>query len=226
MPTLPPIANLVKIALHYALEGAVLAVTRHFVQGSTATANANLNGMANSVASAWKTNMAPVTMPNTVLYFVSCEDLSSPVAGTGNVAVNYPGTISGGLNSPSAAAMVIDNLVNLRQRGGHSRVFLPGMDGRIINNADNGEWTAGGANSVLAAWQAYLTAVKALAGPAGYSTLAHVMPHYYKGNAPYIDTHTNRAHNKPVLDTGNIQAYGITGTGVSITIGTQARRNS
>lgn len=225
MPALPIIANLVKVALSYALEGAVNAVTRHFLLGTTATGTSALNTAATNIQNAWKANMAPVTMPNTSLVLVEVEDLSSPTAGTGVWAGSVPGTISGGLNSPAGSAMIITNLLNLRQRGGHSRVFLPGMDGRIISPTDNGEWTNGGATNVLTAWQAYLTAVKGQSGNMGYSSMSHVTPHYYHGNHPYIDTNTNRAHNKPVLDPLGPQPYAIINNGFSLTIGTQSRRN-
>src|SRR5215469_7725101 len=159
MPPLPAIAGALRLLLHYAAPGIPNMINRLLFSGTGSTSNTALNTWTTNISNAWTTNMAPVTMPYVTLVAATAEDLTTPTAGTGAWAGSKAGTITGGLSSPADACMVIQNLTNNRSRGGHSRTYLPGIDGRNISGSDPGQWTTASMSSLLNAWNAFIAAI-------------------------------------------------------------------
>jgi len=224
VPALPAISGVVKVLLQYALPGVVDVLTRLFFQGTGSTTNSALNTWAGNVAAAWNTNMAPVVIPALVLNAITAEDLTTSTSPIGAWSGSHAGTFSPTSDLSPGVAMIVKNLTPLRQRGGHSRTYLPGMPVNYLSSSGANTWASGSATTVLTAWKAFLSAITGSSGPTGYSGLAQVVPNYYHGFTAVENPLTGRYRNVPkVVTTPTTQL--VTSQVVNLTLGSQRRRN-
>jgi hypothetical protein len=224
MPALPAVSGLVKVLLQYALPTVASVLNRIWFQGTGSTTNAALNTWCTNVANAWNSNMAAKTLPTCSLVAVTAEDYSSLTSPIGAWTGSHAGTVTGGVNTQPATSLIIRNHTPLRARGGHSRTYLPGMDGNALTTGSSSDWTASSAASILTAWEAFLAAVTGSNGPTGYSGFAQVVPNYYKGFTAVENTLTGRYKNVAKVNPSPTTQI-VTSQTVNLVVGAQRRRN-
>lgn len=224
MPSLPAVTGLIRLLLQYTLPAVPLIINRLFFQGTGSTTNAALNTYCSNVASAWNLNMAPSTIPDCALVAVTAEDLTSATSPIGAWSGSHAGSETPGVTSYPNAAFIIKNHTNLRTRGGHSRTYLPGIANSAQSSNGSATWNTTTASSLLAQWQAFLSAISGSGAPTGYSSYAQVMPNYYHGFKSVQNPVTLRYRNIPTpLATPNV--YVVTSNSYNTNVGSQRRRN-
>lgn len=227
MPPLPAIANLLKIALQFTAPAVTDVLTRLFFQGSSQGTSTGLNTAAQTIANSWATNIAPLTTSDQSLGTVSIEDLSAPNAPSGIWLGTKPGGAGATNLTAPAAAYIIRNAINVRSRGGHSRVYVPGIPVNNLSVVDGTQWSTSFQNTLNTAWATFLGNILSAMNSAGYGTGNMAVPHYYKGhtwnhvgtppNDYYKIVHT--VQNPPIPVS---QYTGVTSNSI---IGSQRRRN-
>lgn len=220
---LPAVTGLIRVLLQYTLPGVSILLNRLFFQGTGSTTNTALNTWCGNIASSWNTNMSPNSVPDLALIGVTAEDLTSSTSPVGAAAVNHPGTNTNPQSAP-AIAFVVRNGTNLRERGGHSRTYVPGIPTGEETTASANTWNSTFASALLTSWKAFIAAVTGVSGPAGYSGTAQVMPNYYHGFTSVQNPITKRYRNIPTpLATPVI--YPITNQTYNSILASQRRRN-
>lgn len=227
MPPLPAIANMVKLLLQFTAPAVTDIITRLFIQGGSQGNTAGLNTAAQTIANSWTTNIAPLTTSNQTLASVSLEDLTSPSAPNGIWIGSKPGGAGSTFLAAPAVAFVMRNGINLRSRGGHSRVYIPGIP---VNNQaldDGTQWLASFINTLDGAWTTFLSNTVAALNSAGYTGSSMAVPHYYKG---HTWNHTGTAPNDYYKRVATVQSPPIPVSTYSLVtanpiIGSQRRRN-
>lgn len=181
MPALPAISGLLKLILTYAAPGIASILNRLFFSGSGSSSQTALNTACNTIASAWATAVAGQTVPAVALIGVQLEDLSSATAPTGIWVGSKPGTTAVAGGAFPQEAFIIKNGISDRYRGGHSRIYLPGIPQGNLSSNDATTWGGTPATSVTSSWSAFLGNILSALGTAGYTGMAAAVPHYYKG---------------------------------------------
>jgi len=151
------------------------------------------------------------------------SELTDLTSASSAQVVNSTG-VSGTSASPELAggtAMVIRKKIARRYRGGHPRIYVPGMLQSFLASAT--QWASSPLATVVAGYNAFITAATAASNPAAIGTIEHVNVSYFSGftnkTFPSGRTHpvpTPRA--TPVVDL-------IIGTVGNPTPGSQRRRN-
>ena len=220
----PYISQMAKVILTYALPTVAQILNRIYFQGQGATSNAQLNTYASNVATSWNSHMAGQTMPQVQLTGVLVEDMTAPGAPVGAWAGSNAGSSTGTDVLTPGTALIIRNHTPIRSRGGHSRVYLPGMPGSGLTVPDSANWSATFAAAVLGAWNAFISGITGSNGPGGYTGWTQCVPNYYHGFVVVTNPITKRTRNvpNPVL---NPTATNVASTSVNLIIGTQRRRN-
>ena len=154
MPALPPVAKAARVVLHGLQMGTkpwVNAFHLGYSIGSSLTL-AEVTTIANNVSTAWIGNIAPQVSDTLELAGVIATALDSPTAPTfENTTTHAGGAPDEPLNA--GTAMVIQRKVGRRYRGGHSRVYLPGMLAGALND-DTEEWDPTTLASFVSLWAA------------------------------------------------------------------------
>lgn len=229
MPQLPPISGLIKMLLIYSAPGIADIMNRVFFSSTGQPGTNALNTAAQTIANSWTTQMAPISSPTQLLNTVSLQDLSSPTAFNGIWVGNKAGTAGTPNVASPAVAMVIKNGVANRYRGGHSHVYIPGLQLGNMTQEEANTWQTTFANSVASAWSAFLgNAISALV-TAGYSGVVSAVPHYYKGAARTWTHYGIPPHDwykktlTPVAPPVPVDTY--TTVGANLVLASQRRRN-
>jgi hypothetical protein len=180
MPALPVLPFVVKMLLNYAAPGVASLLNRVFFQGTQSSSSGPLNTAAQTIANSWSTNMGPQTIAPVVLQAVSLRDLSSSQSPTGIWTGSKPGTLATAPNAPQNAFVIRNEPVD-SYRGGHSRVYLPGIPLANANANDSDTWTSAAASATASAWTTFIGNVVSALQTAGMGTVTACVPHYYKG---------------------------------------------
>jgi hypothetical protein len=179
VPSLPDVANVVKLALEYALSAEDQnAVNRLFFKYSgTAPTDSDLDTFANAVGDAWGTALKSWFGIETTLDQVTAEDLTSPTAAVGNAPFGIEGTRTGGFVGAATCA-VIRNKIARRYRGGHPRTYWQAGVDTDLDTANT--WSSDFQTGFETAVAAFVSAVEA-AGWTGAGTILPVNISYYEG---------------------------------------------
>jgi hypothetical protein len=149
----------------------------------TATA---LNGWATSIGSAWNLYLKGLVHTTCRLTNVIVTDISSRTGNSGS----GPGAVSGtkaGTQLPANVAFCATKVIARRYRGGHPRIYLPGMC--VADALDQRNWTGTLVSTNQGALNSWLASLNA-AAPAGLGAV-------HMTNVSYWFTPT--AHLPPVL---------------------------
>lgn len=159
MPPLPPVANVLRIALSGVVDNEDIygwSNILHWPYSGAAPSDADCSAIGSYVATEWGTHIAPLCPSPTALTEVNVIDLTSSTAGQWALAVNVAGT-RGDDSIPANASLLISYPVGTRYRGGHPRTYL-----YVLGNADlegAAKWSTAATAEVLAAWKAFLLSV-------------------------------------------------------------------
>lgn len=220
---LPAVTGLLRVLLQYALPGVSILLNRLFFQGTGSTTSTALNTWCGNIAASWNTNMAPNSIPDLSLIGVTAEDLTSSTSPVGANATTHPGTNTNPQSAP-AVSFVVRNGTALRERGGHSRTYIPGIPTGEETTAGSNSWNSTFAQALLTSWKAFISAITGVAGPAGYSGTVQVMPNYYHGFTSVQNPITKRWRNIPTPLTTPV-IYPVTNQTYNPILASQRRRN-
>lgn len=175
---LPPAPNCAKFTLHTQISGGPIALTSFHMKYTVAMSAADELTLITTLAASWNTRMAPVTDPHYTLIQASVNDLGSRTGAENFLPVSHPGTAAG---NPLGAAVsfVMSAKTTLKYRGGHSRVYIPGIT--ASEEADQNSWSAAGQGAVFTAWTGMLSDLAA-SPPAGVGALSQVVVRYISSN--------------------------------------------
>jgi hypothetical protein len=178
MPSLPPVGQVLKVAVKGTQEGPWNNIFHLQYVGPAPTA-VQLDTLAASVLTAYTSAFASVL--NTAVTIDNCKiaDLTSATAAIGEADIETFGTRTGA-NNPSSVACVVSWSINLRYRGGHPRTYLPA--GTQEDLAGFTSWSGIFVGEVLAAANSFRTAMNALT--TGTTTYKMVIVSYSTNNAP------------------------------------------
>ena len=220
MPALPAVPKVVRVDHHFTEAAAPNVMVHSFFQYSGACSLTDATTWLTNIVAAMGTFMTGFMQPTISLVLTELTDLTS---NTSSQVQNSTGHTGGAGASPLAAgvAMVIKYHMVRRYRGGHPRVYLPGMAAAYLTTPT--AWNATSAGNVAGAWITFIAACVANTNPAALGTLTQVNISYYQGfhnvtlpSGRVKSVPTPRV--TPLIDT-------ITNITPNLTPGSQRRRN-
>lgn len=198
MPALPPVTGVIKCSVGMPVTVHPNLQTRFYIKYTgTAPTVAQLQTFANSIVTAFGTNLAALTSVNITGVQVTCQDLSSSTGAVAISSTTSAGTRAG-TEAPVQSAMGIRYNIARRYRGGKPKGFWP--FGVQADQADVAHWSVAFANTCATNIGAFFTAILA-AGWTGAGTLTQVNVSYFAGFTTVIRT-PFRARNVPNLRQG------------------------
>jgi len=223
MPAYPPVPNVLRVDLHWAIGGDPLADTRlHFKYSGGPPAVADVTAFATDSNSAAVAQLVALLAADRSFLGTKVTDLSSDTGAQGEVAVSDPGTLTGTGLAPGSSALV-NYPIDRRYRGGKPRSYFPFGDNTKL--ATTGLWLATWVTDFENAVNAYINLMNGKSsGSTSITTLVNVS--YYKGFTSVQNPVTMRWRNIPTLratpvvdDVAPSSALG------SVVVGSQRRRN-
>lgn len=189
MPPLPPAGNICRCVYSGTYGGAKWANVFFVRYAPGPAAQADLNGLATGLRTAWNTNIKPLMVAAAQLTQTTCTDLVSNTGLTGVDNTAVVGTNVTTAPMPANVALVVSFKIARRYRGGHPRMYLTGQ--ATGNTASNTNWTGTYAATVATNMEAWRVAVNALTFPS-MSVIQLVNLSYYTGHilrpVPTFDT--------------------------------------
>lgn len=131
-----------------------------------------------TLSTSWVTRMGPLTSTNYTLVQVSVNDLGSRTGVQVGLPTSHVGSAPGA-NSYAALSFVMSAKTALKYRGGHSRVYIPGIS--TAESSDANTWSAGGQAAVFTAWTGMLGDL-ATSPPPTVGAMSNVVVRYYSSN--------------------------------------------
>lgn len=124
----PSVANVLKVSFVHALGDTIDAMTHmYFPYSGTAPTEADLNTWATALAGYWLSYVMEYMTEHCFSTEINVKDLTSDTAAEGGWAGSNAGT--GGTSYPAAGtALVMKTPIARRYRGGHPRMYFPGVD--------------------------------------------------------------------------------------------------
>jgi hypothetical protein len=182
MPALPPIANVLRVAISGVVGTHNWTNILHWEWSGTAPTVASLGNFNDGVDAAWASLMSPFQDTESLMTKVLSTDLTAPTAAQVESAYAAAGTRAGG-QLPANASALVDYPISIRYRGGHPRTYLNvGVEADL---ATPSTWTSGFVGDLTTAWGDFLTAVGELnfdgnvigaVGAVSYRTALHPRP--------------------------------------------------
>ena len=219
MPALPAVNQVLRILTQYKLGGDTDVLNRQFVSFTGIASTTNLDALAVEAGAAWTTHMKPLLNAYLTLESYTITDLTSATG----VEVNYPiGAVGNVATSPLTAgvAMVIQSKILRRYRGGHPRLYLPGLSTADVGSPQT--WIGSTVTNMETGWNAYIAAILTNA-PAGLTIGTFQNVSYYQGFQAFEEP-SGRYRNIPKLRAVPVQDA-ILSYAINTTIASQRRRN-
>lgn len=193
MAALPAVTKVVRVDHHFSDGGNPNVQVRNFFQYSGSLSTADAATWLTNIVTALGVFMASFSQPTLVLTLSQLTDLTSTSAAQ---VVNTTGFTGGASASqlPAGVCLVIKKKIARRYRGGHPRVYLPGMAETYLSTPIL--WNATSLANIVAAWNTFINACTAATNPAAIGTITEV-------NVSYFQHYTNvtfpsgRAHPVP-----------------------------
>jgi hypothetical protein len=179
VPALPNVPKVVRIDEHFVLGADQNAMWRTFWQYSGTLNNTDANVWAADIFAAWHAggSFAPQTSPSTSHVKTELTDLSTNSSPQAIITGSNAGTAGGGALA-AGTAMVISFKTARRYRGGHPRIYIPGIPSAMLQTAQT--WFATSMASMLSAFATYASAVETNLPSAG-GTATQVNVSYFQG---------------------------------------------
>jgi hypothetical protein len=140
MPAMVPVPKAVKIAFQGLIDGTKPWVNAFHMGWSVGTGLnlAEVTNLATGMGAIWAAELGPnvsdtLQLINTVVTALDSASAPEAVVATPATGAQNTQSVAGG------TAMVIQRKVNRRYRGGHSRVYLPGMMAVYLNDTED-QW--------------------------------------------------------------------------------------
>lgn len=197
MPPLPSPGKVFRCVIQYT-DGSDTNIQNHFYSSYTGSVSgADATSVNNAIQAAWHNNLAPQQTSNMILEAITTTDLATATGVEVTSTYTSAGT-SAGTKLSSGTAMVLTHEVPRRFRGGHSRVYIPGLAEGSLASANT--WSAGTLSSVVGGWTAMIQSMQGGVIP-DLGTVATVQVSYYSGFTVITSPTTGRTRNVPKLRT-------------------------
>lgn len=206
---LPDAPNTLKCRYIYSYNGRAAYNVFHVAFTGSPPSGTDMSTLAGNLQTNWVNNIKPLVNANVTLTATEVADMSSR---TGLIVQNVTsavGTVPGTQACPNNVALCVSLNVAYRFRGGHARIYLPGMITANITGGTN--WSGTYVTSVGAAIVAWRTAINSMTTAGNSYTL--VMTSYY----------THDADHKPIYRPVPVN-YPVTGVFVHSRVDSQRRR--
>lgn len=178
MPALPVVNKVIRFDLFSTLGADSRVRDRFFMAFAGAGPTvADLTTLANTVATAWGTNLSPQQGANTTLTAVQLTDLTSATGAQTIVTTSKPGTGSGNAGGANMCAIIKFKIAR-RYRGGHARFYFPGPPALQLSTAQ--QWATAYLSALATAWTNFITAV-GTTPPTNIGALTQVNVSYFSG---------------------------------------------
>lgn len=221
MPALPVVPKVIKSIFRSNYDVDIDVINILHWRYATALSNADAQTFASLLSSEWGTHMAPLFVSDMILENVEIIDLSSASAPVANDGTTHAGGV-GTQGVPAGSAMCVSQLIARRYRGGHPRIYLAGLPGATLTNAQL--WGATVKAAVDAGLDGFANAVIAGA-PVGMGAVDLVSVSYFEGFTPFRYP-SGRYRNIPNLRVAGPVVDEITDFRVNPKVASQRRRNT
>lgn len=175
---LPPAPKTAVFILHTTMNGGTTALTRFHMKYTNTISQTDATTLLTTLATSWNTRMAPLTNANWTLTQTSLNDLDSRTGVQSGFVTSHPGS-AGGTQQGAAVSFVMSAKTALKYRGGHSRVYIPGISSSSSSDANS--WSATGQGNVFTAWTGMLGDL-ATSPPVGVGAMSQVVVRYISSN--------------------------------------------
>jgi hypothetical protein len=219
LPPLPVVVSTMRCVLHTQLSGGPVCLTRFHMKYTGAVSATDATTMCTTVGTSWNTRLAPLCGSQATLIDVQIEDLGSKTGVNVVVPVSHAGT-SGSGAVPASVAFVMSAHVAFRYRGGHSRVYLAGLNTTLLTDVNT--WSVTAQGSVNTAWTGILADLVA-SPPVAVGSLSAVVVHAYSSNP--ADFGGTPPTTKPPWPLATPVTYPVTSWSTNPQAGSQRRRN-
>jgi len=195
MPALPPVSKVVRMDFHFTEASDANVQIRKFFEYAGVLSQADAQAWASAASTSMGAHITPSLVTGCNLVNTVLTDLSSSSAPQAQDATAHNGA-NGTDNLPTGVALIIKAKVARRYRGGHPKVYLPGM--RQTNVTSSNLWNTTFTASFLTLWNSFvsdiLTNVPAAAAPA-----TEVNVSYFQGFTNVTNPITGRQRSVPKL---------------------------
>lgn len=215
----PPAPSTARFELHTQVTGGPLCLTRFFMKYSLALSAPDATTLATTLATSWNTRFAPIVSTSYSLVGVNVNDLGSRTGVETTLTVAHAGTDANPGISASAA-FVMSAHVSLKYRGGHSRVYIPGLNNSLLS--DQNTWSVAAQGQVFTAWTGMLSDL-ANSPPVAVGTLTQVTVRYISSNKADFPSGSEPPTFPALLPTPMV--LGINSWSSNQQLGSQRRRN-
>lgn len=184
MPALPAVPGVCRVELLWTQEGLPAANVMHIGYTGDPPIEADLVTLAEAICSNfWSLDFAANFSTGTT--FVGCRvtDLSSDTGAVGEHTDGATGTDASGEN-PAQASMLINFSISRRYRGGHPRMYLPGLGKNSLATVST--WSSDAVSVASTAISAFLSGMTDLTFGAN-ATTQMVCVSYTDAGAPRVD---------------------------------------
>jgi len=222
MPPLPSPGDVLRIRFQYTLAADIdLLNTVHFAWSGVTPVGSTCTTLAHDAAVKWNSELMLTMNQDVNLKQTTVEDLSSS---TGAVGVDNTASLNGaetGVSLSAGVAAVLSFKIGRRYRGGHPRIYLPGLDTSFLFNET--QFTGSFIGAVEAEWAAFAAYMSGLT-VAGTVVGAAVNVSYFQGFTSFQNPITHRWRNVPNVRV-TPQVDTLTGYAVNPRPASQRRRN-
>lgn len=157
-PPLPP--PLARVALSGTILTKPYTSVFYLDLGGSSISSADLNTLATQIATLWNTDIASAVTADNVLTEVAIvyvPSVGNELTGVWNGS--HVGTNSGTTVNDASACFVVNFHINAYYRGGHPRMYLPGIGTTSITNGS--DISAGAQSTITTAWTSFMNALNA-----------------------------------------------------------------
>jgi hypothetical protein len=196
-----------------------VCLTRFFMKYTNALSTTDATTLLQTLAASWNSRFSGITATTYSLIAVSVTDLGSRTGVESSLVTSHPGN-SANPGIAASAAFIMSAHVALRYRGGHSRVYLPGLETSLLQ--DQNTWSITGQSQVFSAWTGMLGDLQA-SPPVGVGAMTQVAVRYYSSNKADFPTPPSPWEPPYLLPTP--MALPISSWSSNPQLGSQRRRN-
>lgn len=174
----PPAPKTARFRLHIQITGGPIASPHFYMRYTNTLSSTDALTLCTTLATSWNTRLAPITTPSYTLIQTDVNDLDSRTGVEVGFTTSHVGTAAGA-EVAAAVSFVLSHHTSLKYRGGHSRVYLPGISGS--NLTDRNSWSAVGQGAVFTAWSGLISDLTT-SPPVGVGALSQVVVRYISSN--------------------------------------------
>lgn len=222
MPALPAVAKVCRVDMHLQFGTDANMMWRTFWRYDGTLNQTDANNWTAAIYAAWHaaSSFQSITSTQVTLEKVELTDLSSTSAPQAVTTGSTAGTNST-LPLPAGVAAVISFKMARRYRGGHPRIYIPGLVGTYLGSPQT--WSSGAIALIGAAFSTWAVAVEAGA-PSAVGTAIQVGVSYFQGFTN-VTFPSGRTRPVPKQRAGGPVVDVFTNAFVNPVVASQRRRN-